>query len=173
MLQDRLGSLEYQSTYEQKLRIEYETKLKTVQELFENLKSEYDNACSKIADVNNSKINFEILCEHRLATIRQLEREIKMKEEKSIEFRNRFDLATQKLLDKDNRIRDLLLEKDKIEAQLKNFKEKFVNNDEKPEDDPKDTEQEKQRRKKQSWLQKREKEEKSFVDANDYILVCK
>ena len=153
--------------------IEYENKLNAIEQLYESSKEEYKNAWSRITDVNNSKFNFEILCEHRLDTIKRLEREIKIKEEKSIEFRNRFDLATQKLLEKDSIIREITLEKDKIESQFNKFKQKFVSDDDKPEDDSKETQKEKSLKKKESWIKKREKEEKSFIDANDYILVCK
>ena len=153
--------------------IEYENRLNAVEQLYESSKEEYKTAWSRISDVNNSKFNFEILWEHRLTTIKRLEREIKIKEEKSIEFRNRFDLSTQKLLEKDNLIRELTLEKDKIESQFNKFKQQFTLDDDDKDKEGKEVQKENAIKKKESWIKKREKEEKSFIEANDYILVCK
>lgn len=173
MLQDRVTAYELQNDHNEKKAIEFETKYITILELYESSKKEYNDACSRIEDVNQSKTNFELLCEHRLTKIKDLEREVNMKEDKILEFRNRFDLATQKLLEKDTKLREIQLERDKIESQFQKFKQSMVSDSKRSQDDSPTTSKEKQASKKNEWMKKREREEKSFVDANDYILVCK
>ena len=101
-----------------------------------------------------------MLSEHRLATIEKLQEEIKIKEEKTIQFRNRFDLASEKLVEKDNIIHSLRLEAEKLHSQLHKMKENAIG----------ETLEYKPIKHKDF----KEKEQvKHFLDANDFILVCK
>jgi len=79
MLQDRVTALEMQNDYNEKRAIDFETKYETLSEIYENTRVEYENAWSRIKDVNNSKSNFEMLSEHRLAKIKDLEKDITLK----------------------------------------------------------------------------------------------
>ena len=96
-----------------------------------------------------------------------------MRDDKILEFRNRFDLATQKLLDKDTKLREVQIERDKLESQFQKFKQSMLADSKRALEDSPKTAKEKQASKKSDWMKKREREEKSFVDANDYVLVCK
>lgn len=125
-LQEKVTELEAQNNQMEKELLEIETKHKTVVELYTQSQTEYNEACLRIKDVNSSKTNFELLCEHRLTKIKDLEREIYLKSDKIMEFRNRFEQITQKLLQKDEIIHDLNVEKDKIESQFQKFKESIL-----------------------------------------------
>ena len=95
-----------------------------------------------------------------------------MKEDKILEFRERFDAATQKLVNKDEILQNTRLEKDKIEAQFQKIKESMIQEGLISQDGEEVTENLIKKGKNQ-WIKRREKEEKSFIDANDYIQVCK
>jgi chromosome segregation ATPase len=173
MLQDRLTVLEVQNDYNEKRAIDFETKYKTLSELYDSSKLEYEQACSRIKDVNNTKSNFEMLSEHRLIKIKDLEREIYLKEDKILEFRSRFESLTQKLIDKDETLRKLQIERDKVESQFQKFKKSMIEDGVKSPEESPDASKSKLKAKKDKWIKSREREEKSFIDANDYILVCK
>ena len=101
-----------------------------------------------------------MLSEHRLTAIEKLQEELKIKDEKTTQFRNRFDLAVEKLLEKDNIIHSLRLEAEKLHSQLHKIKENVVG--------------EKIEYKPIKQKDFKEKDQiKNFIDANDYILVCK
>lgn len=173
MFQDRVEALDVQNNMNESKAMDYESKYLTMQEMYESSKAEFEDACIRIQDVNSTKTNYELLSEHRLTKIKDLEKEIRMKENKITEFRDRFDSVTLKLLNKDEVLRDTRLEKEKIEAQFQKFKETMLKEGMGTIDSSADSAREKQEAKKNQWVKKREREEKSFIDANDYVLVCK
>ena len=172
MLKERVESLETQNKYNETKFLEYESKYRIISELYENSKSEFHETYSKMQDVSKNWTNSELLSEHRLVKIKDLEREVHLKEDKILEFRTRFDMVTQKLLNKDEILQGLKVEKDKIEAQFQEFKEAMIQEG-KFSTISEESNKGKLKERKKNWASKREKEEKSFIDANDYALVWK
>lgn len=104
--------------------------------------------------------------------MKDLEREVQMKEDKILEFRERFDAVTQNLLNKEKNLHDTRVEKEKIEAEYQQFKDlmikegKFLAAVE-------EEREENATQAKHRWNKQREEEEKSFVDANEHVRVLK
>jgi hypothetical protein len=171
--QDRVEALEVQNEINQNKATDCESKLKIMEDMYNCSKGEFEDACIKIQNSSNTSTNFELLCEHRLTKIKDLEREVRMKENKILEFRDRFDMATQKLLNKDEVLRDTRLEREKIDTEFQIFKQLMLNESKEEIEVSTKSARERKLAKKNKWVKRREFEEKSFIDANDYVLVCK
>ncbi|CAI2368650.1 unnamed protein product [Moneuplotes crassus] len=149
-----------------------EIQFRNLSEVYTHSKVEYDNTLIQMKKASQSRGNFELLSEHRLKVIKSLEREVNMKENKILEFREHYDTATQHLVNKEKICNDLRMAKEKIEIEFQNFKELMIKQG--YYFGKKDQEISENIQKHQKvWKEERETEEKSFFDANKFIEVSK